>query len=536
MSIINIYPAQIGESGQRPSVIYIDTNNTSDEVQEVGFLNNYINSFGIRLSEYNMALVSTKETPNSRSVQVSWFQISFSNGQWSLLLSEISFPVAVNQGGTGSTTASGARTNLGLGSAATQNSNFFAQVGNNLSDLADIPTARTNLGLGSAALRDDNFFLQAGNNLSDVNNAATARTNLGLGTAATQNSTFFSQVANNLSDLTSASTARTNLGLTGAATMALPVAPANGGTGVASPTAHALPISEGSGNFNFITLTNNQILVGSTGNDPVPMTLSTGFKVSGSTVITSGFAAQLSVPVGGTTTVMNAAGNTLVILASADCVVTIDTATLPVDSVVSILCDTSNNALSTIQMSSGNIGGQASIVLGAGDNVNITWNGSYTSILYVYLQPCNMRYYLNGTQTIPGVSTRVVEFDTPVWDDGGFFVGTPDFYWQPKLPGKFRITATCFWDITLGAPGTPKLVGSLTLNGGTSDQEVNSYNSYGTAVTSVQSSVTATGDFSLNGSTDNVGYFITNFQASDLIIGGGTPGDVVICGSRFSLF
>lgn len=84
---------------------------------------------------------------------------------------------------------------------------------NNLSDLTNLPTARANLGLGSASTQASSFFAQVANNLSDLTNATTARTNLGLGTAAVQASSFFSQVANNLSDLTSASTARTNLGL-----------------------------------------------------------------------------------------------------------------------------------------------------------------------------------------------------------------------------------------------------------------------------------------------------------------------------------
>ena len=86
------------------------------------------------------------------------------------------------------------------------NADTALQSTNNLSDVASPSTARTNLGLGSAATQASSAFdaagsaataqanaiassLQKTSNLSDVGSAATARTNLGLGTAATISST-----------------------------------------------------------------------------------------------------------------------------------------------------------------------------------------------------------------------------------------------------------------------------------------------------------------------------------------------------------
>ena len=88
---------------------------------------------------------------------------------------------------------------------------------NNLSDLSNIPQARTNLGLGSAATLADTAFLKTANNLSDVGSATTARTNLGLGQAAVRDDAYFLRSGVNLSDLTNVSLARVNLGLGNAA-------------------------------------------------------------------------------------------------------------------------------------------------------------------------------------------------------------------------------------------------------------------------------------------------------------------------------
>ena len=124
--------------------------------------------------------------------------------------------------------ASTARSNLGLGSAATESDTRYAHRSNNLSDLGSASTARGNLNLGTAATSNDSDFAASGHdhdarylneasNLSDVDSASTSRSNLGLGSAATQSDTRYNHRSNNLSDVNNASTSRSNLGLGSAA-------------------------------------------------------------------------------------------------------------------------------------------------------------------------------------------------------------------------------------------------------------------------------------------------------------------------------
>src|SRR5258708_7028612 len=53
-----------------------------------------------------------------------------------------------------------------------------------------------------------------------------------------------------------------------------------GGTGLASLTAHGILVGEGTSNITPIVLTDGQVLIGSTGNDPVGATISAGAGIS----------------------------------------------------------------------------------------------------------------------------------------------------------------------------------------------------------------------------------------------------------------
>jgi len=110
--------------------------------------------------------------------------------------------LAVGGGGTGATTASGARTNLGLGTIATQNSNNVTVTGGSISGITDLAVADGGTGASSAADARTNLGLVIGTDVAGIASTQSfTRAQRGAITALTDGATITADfaVANNFS-------------------------------------------------------------------------------------------------------------------------------------------------------------------------------------------------------------------------------------------------------------------------------------------------------------------------------------------------
>ena len=87
--------------------------------------------------------------------------------------------VAINNGGTGATTASNARTNLGLGTMATQASNSVSITGGSIAGITDLAIADGGTGASTVVQARTNLGLVIGSDIQPFSNDLTALSGLG---------------------------------------------------------------------------------------------------------------------------------------------------------------------------------------------------------------------------------------------------------------------------------------------------------------------------------------------------------------------
>lgn len=176
--------------------------------------------------------------------------------------------LAIADGGTGASTASGARSNLGLGTMAIQNATGINITGGSITgvhlyslkydlQIADGGTgastasgARTNLGLGTISTQNSNSVTITGGSISGITDlgiadggtgastASQARTNLGLGTMSTQNASGVTITGGTISNTTfTGSIYATGVTITGGTITGITdLSVADGGTGASTPS------------------------------------------------------------------------------------------------------------------------------------------------------------------------------------------------------------------------------------------------------------------------------------------------------------
>jgi len=198
--------------------------------------------------------------------------------------------LAVADGGTGSSTASGARTNLGLGTISTQNSNSVSITGGSITGITDLAVADG--GTGASTLTG--YVKGNGTSAFTASSTIPSTDISGLGTLATQSGTF------------SGTSSGTN---TGDQNIFQTIAVAGQSNVVADTTSDTLTLVAGSGITLTTNATSDSITIAATSGGGGTVTSvavsggTTGLTTSGGPITTSGtitIAGTLAVANGGT--------------------------------------------------------------------------------------------------------------------------------------------------------------------------------------------------------------------------------------------
>ena len=83
MPIIGFSLDTLGQVGNEPRFIYLNTNDTIAKVTTTGYLNRFVQS-GNKVKETDLAVVVTRTSQASKTADVNLFNVTYANGSWSL--------------------------------------------------------------------------------------------------------------------------------------------------------------------------------------------------------------------------------------------------------------------------------------------------------------------------------------------------------------------------------------------------------------------------------------------------------------------
>lgn len=156
MSILNFTLDIVGQTGIVPRFIYFDTNDSVSTVTTAGYLNKFVEQ-GNKLKQTDMAVVTTRATPNARESTVNLFNVTFSGGDWSFTANTT--PMTLLNGLIFVGNASDVATGVSLSGDATISNTGVLTIANNAITNAKVSTSAAIAFTKLAALTSGNILV-----------------------------------------------------------------------------------------------------------------------------------------------------------------------------------------------------------------------------------------------------------------------------------------------------------------------------------------------------------------------------------------